>query len=75
MFNVYAVNLENTADFSEKFIEKRHAWDTFIDVCSAADCGFAIITDGLTGELLVEFKECCLTIYDKDGNWEDFLFE
>ena len=75
MYQVYAINHEETAEFIENFIEKQYAWNTFMNVCSAVDCHFAMITNGLTGEVLVEWSEGCMTIHDKDGSWEDFLFE
>lgn len=75
MYHVYAINHLETAEFSETFIDKRYAWDVFIDICSAVDCKRALINDAFTGEIFIEWEDDCMTIYDKDGNWEDFLFE
>lgn len=75
MYQVYAITHFETAKFSERFIEKQYAWDTFMDICSAVDCKLAAISNALTGEVLVEWSESCLTIYDKDNNWEELLFK
>ena len=75
MYQVYAINHEETAEFIETYLEKEYAWNTFKVACSAVDCRWAAILNAVTGEVFVEWSNGCMTIHDKDGNWEDFLFE
>lgn len=75
MYTVYAINHTKTEEFTETYLERKLAYQTFDALRNCVDCAKVIITNGLTGEVLLEGDSLTITVHGTEDDWFDLIID